>query len=872
MTTATVRGDTAFNSFKQFDVKRGKTVNLHLPGGTDNLLNLVHKRKTKIDGILNGYQNGQIGGNVFFLNPYGVAVSSSGVVNVGSFTAITPTKEFMNDFFSGPGNPSAAATASVLSGDVPLRGFAAIAVDGQINAERDVTLMAGDVTVKGVINAGAAAQSAVGGFGSFVNVNGVEVGADLIVDNGTVTIVAADDVKITGQINVDGKAGVAGGSISIDAGDTIVVEKNAVISAKGQGANSNGGVIISFAQDDARIDDNAIVDVSAGSSGDGGFIEFSAKDKLDIDGGQFLAAAANGLPGTILLDPDILNLDIDIFTGGATMLFEADEEINVNGITISSRQIAGTDHVNDASIGDSGDLRFRAKKVHINPGSQLLAHASDGYSGGVLEIEARNQVVDTFGVVEAEVFVIDSLLKGAGIFIGAYGASTNSALMAGEIVTDVSVETRIEGSTLDAGSEDSIGIYAVAWATSVVEETVIPEEVSIDQEVSALVQIGGDSSFIAGRGVEFASNTHNELAANLSNEDNAEYLDVSAVFSNLTSNSVVNFASGDSALQFPDVLQVETSADTEVFVNLVHHKQDGDTPSAALAVSEVASNAEVIIARDIDAVAMDIISASLIESDVTATTEFPIAIMTLLESGDLDASELPFTMTTAASKHNNVAKGGFFNDAVINGDYLALAVAAVDQSQLHVEPGYSVENTHIMGVVDGDFQSNADLYFMDLADVTVAKYYQLYEAVETPESIDGLSEVARNEVTSEMGLKPVFTKLWKIQNDSGSSSNSSYIFIDEWEATEDSDETSDMTSDSGSTMDSGGDSGEGYSYEYSTESSYDTSSDSSSSSSSSSTSSSTSEETSESESSSESDSTFEFEAESSSSSSSSSTP
>ena len=54
VTTATVRGNTAFNSFNQFDVKRGTTVNVHLPGGTDNLLNLVHKRKTKIDGILNG--------------------------------------------------------------------------------------------------------------------------------------------------------------------------------------------------------------------------------------------------------------------------------------------------------------------------------------------------------------------------------------------------------------------------------------------------------------------------------------------------------------------------------------------------------------------------------------------------------------------------------------------------------------------------------------------------------------------------------------------------------------------------------------------------------------------------------------------------
>ncbi|MBZ0167623.1 MAG: leukotoxin LktA family filamentous adhesin, partial [Candidatus Omnitrophica bacterium] len=362
-------GSTAFNSFKYFDVNAGKTVNLHLPGGTQNLINLVNSRKTKIDGVLNGFQNGQIGGNVFFLNPYGIAIGASGVVNVGSFTAITPDKNFMKEFFTAPGNPSAGATAQVLAGTVPLNKFGAIVINGRINAERDVTLIAGDVTHAGHIYAGAAAQSSIAGFGDFVNIDGVEVGSDLVVDNGTVKIVAVDDVKITGQINVDGKEGLAGGSVAIDAGDAITVNKDALISAKGVGNNSDGGEIIILAQDDAILDDNALIDASAGLSGNGGFIEFSALDKIDLKGGTLMAAAANGLPGNILIDPSILTL-LSITTLGGNFTAIADI-INLNGI-ISTRQIAGTDHLNDASTGDSGSVGLLAtQEINIQPGSQI---------------------------------------------------------------------------------------------------------------------------------------------------------------------------------------------------------------------------------------------------------------------------------------------------------------------------------------------------------------------------------------------------------------------------------------------------------------------------------------------------------------------
>ena len=56
----------------------------HLPDQTDNLVNMVTEQQTVIDGFLNAYKDGQIGGNVYFLNPYGVLVGETGVINTAA--------------------------------------------------------------------------------------------------------------------------------------------------------------------------------------------------------------------------------------------------------------------------------------------------------------------------------------------------------------------------------------------------------------------------------------------------------------------------------------------------------------------------------------------------------------------------------------------------------------------------------------------------------------------------------------------------------------------------------------------------------------------------------------------------------------------
>src|SRR5690625_3295718 len=88
--TGTVMGRTGLNSFQVFDVGSDSTVNLHVPTGAAHLVNLVHDRRSVIDGTLNSVMDGTIGGDVYFLNPYGVVVGQQGVVNVGSLTLLAP--------------------------------------------------------------------------------------------------------------------------------------------------------------------------------------------------------------------------------------------------------------------------------------------------------------------------------------------------------------------------------------------------------------------------------------------------------------------------------------------------------------------------------------------------------------------------------------------------------------------------------------------------------------------------------------------------------------------------------------------------------------------------------------------------------------
>lgn len=94
-------GKTGINSFGRFNVNNGDIVNLNLINNQNKLVNLIFDDSaSQINGVVNSYMNGSIGGNVLFANPNGFVVGQNGVFNVGSLTLMTPTVEAMKELIN----------------------------------------------------------------------------------------------------------------------------------------------------------------------------------------------------------------------------------------------------------------------------------------------------------------------------------------------------------------------------------------------------------------------------------------------------------------------------------------------------------------------------------------------------------------------------------------------------------------------------------------------------------------------------------------------------------------------------------------------------------------------------------------------------
>ncbi len=117
VSTATVRGKNAFNSFSRFNIGSGQTVNLHVPKRAANLLNVVRKERSVLNGVMNAYKDGRIGGNVYFFNPHGVVVGQQGQINVGSLHVAAPTPAYVERLVGPNGQIDNAAVAQALSGE-----------------------------------------------------------------------------------------------------------------------------------------------------------------------------------------------------------------------------------------------------------------------------------------------------------------------------------------------------------------------------------------------------------------------------------------------------------------------------------------------------------------------------------------------------------------------------------------------------------------------------------------------------------------------------------------------------------------------------------------------------------------------------------
>lgn len=477
ITTQTVRGASGFNSFTHFNVNNGQTVNLQLPQGAANLLNLVHGSQSHIDGVLNAYKDGRIGGNVFFFNPLGVVVGVGGQLNVGSLMLATPTQAYMDRLMDGQGRIDDAALADALAGRVPLSPSGLISVKGQVRATEGALLAAGRVEVAagGQVQAGGAVRVA---FGQLVNVDGIQEGGVSFLDGQTVRIVASGDVDVAGRVSADGA---------------------------GTGETAQGGSVHVWADGTARLQQGGLLSSrGAQAGGNGGHIEFSAGQTVSLGGGRFDVGANAGRAGSVLIDPnDIEVLASSTFTDGGSYTLVANNRITVNeGVVLSTRKVANptdasTDHEAAASTGDSGDLSLLASHIDIQRGAKLLAQATGPYKAGKITLKASHiNAIGATRTADASIRIDRATLRGGDILISANAdTSALATLLSQSPTTTLAQAQTFINNELDNLSDGPGGEYLAVTTKATARTEVLGSRIIGSGDVTLQSQAAARAGF-----------------------------------------------------------------------------------------------------------------------------------------------------------------------------------------------------------------------------------------------------------------------------------------------------------------------------------------------------------------------------------------
>ncbi|HAV71071.1 MAG TPA: hypothetical protein DCX91_03840, partial [Stenotrophomonas sp.] len=238
VTTRTVKGaagnQVAFNSFREFGVGVGQTVDLVLPTQgqqqVHNLVNLVTDARAYINGNLNSVleSTNAVGGKVFFVAPDGLVVGNGGVLNVGSLSVATANRATASDILSAGESLDALMYGALTPGQLTDK---TVELHGTVNARNGIRVQARAIDVTGTLFVPAGPRDINGdlqGIGAAVNTGGsqplvlvneggrIQLRAAAISDTGlgvrsaeaTVTVggnarLEADDIELTALAVID---------------------------------------------------------------------------------------------------------------------------------------------------------------------------------------------------------------------------------------------------------------------------------------------------------------------------------------------------------------------------------------------------------------------------------------------------------------------------------------------------------------------------------------------------------------------------------------------------------------------------------------------------------------------------------------------
>ncbi len=264
-------------------------------------------------------------GQVFLINPSGVLFGNGSSVSVGGLVATTMGITDA-DFLAGRHRFTGAGSGAVVNrGNLQANGGGYVALMGRnVRNEGVITAQLGSVALAG----GEAVTLDVAGDG-LLNVSVTQGAVNALVQNGGMIRADGGRVLLTAQ--------AAGNLLHTVVNNTGVIQAQTL-------QNRNGSILLLADMATGTVNAGGVLDASAPTAGNGGFIETSAARVNVAAGTRVTTAAANGRTGHWLIDPT------DFTIGSAS-------GNNISGATLSAQLVTNNITINTAGVGTgNGDI------------------------------------------------------------------------------------------------------------------------------------------------------------------------------------------------------------------------------------------------------------------------------------------------------------------------------------------------------------------------------------------------------------------------------------------------------------------------------------------------------------------------------------